>query len=84
MEIQVKNEQDEKTTEFLSKLSIYEDHLEKMMNKETKLQTLALQVKNSQYEKITELSSKLSNDDYSLEKMSTNETQVQPMSLHTT
>ena len=39
------NKQYKKTKELSSKLSTYEDRLEKMSNKETQLQPLALQVK---------------------------------------
>ena len=41
----VKQEQDEKITETSSKLSTYEERIEKMINKETQLHPLSLQVK---------------------------------------
>ena len=55
-----KNKQEEKITDISSKLSTYEDRLDKMSINETQLQPLTLWLKNKQDYKITELSSKLS------------------------
>ena len=74
-----KNKQDEKITELSSKLSNYEDRLEKITNKETQIKPLALQVKQYQYEKITDLSSKISTYEYRQENMINKETQLQPL-----
>ena len=52
MAIQVKNDQDEKITDTLSKVSTYEDWPEKTRINETQIQPMSLQ--------ITEFSSKLS------------------------
>ena len=75
------NNQDKKITVISSKLSTYEDILDKIKHKETQLQTLALQVKNDKNEKIIELSSKISTYENCLEKMSNKETQIQPFAL---
>ena len=48
-----KNNQEENITDLSSKLSTYEDLLDKMIINETQLQPLTLQVKNDQDEKIT-------------------------------
>ena len=46
LELQVKNEQNEKITEISSKPSTYEYRLDKISINETQLHPLALQVKN--------------------------------------
>ena len=54
---------DEKITYISSKLSTYEDRLEKIIINKTQLHILTLQVKYKQENKITELSSKFSTYD---------------------
>ena len=75
--------QEEKIIEFSSKLSTYEDHMDKVIINEMQ-QPLPLHANNKKYEKIIELLSKLSTYEYRLEKLSITGTQIQPLSLQIT